>query len=160
MKRTVLFILPLLIVLFACGNHQNKKIQNQDDNKYSDYDENYDDDSEDYEDEPEEPGFDEDDDSDYAMEKEASSGSHKNNSLLPKLFGQGGLRTHEFKDAHTGLTVNSTKYPADWQIISKPSYTIDQKLPMFLIQIQGPYHLKTFMFIFSYLFSLYHNVFD
>ncbi len=51
---------------------------------------------------------------------------------------------HEFIDARTGLAVNSTTYPGDWEVISKPVYTIDQKIPTFLIQIQGPNNLKSF----------------
>lgn len=53
-------------------------------------------------------------------------------------------KVHELRDARTGLTVNSTEYPANWKVISKPSYTIDQKLPTFLIQITGPNGLKSF----------------
>ena len=51
---------------------------------------------------------------------------------------------HEFKDARTGLVVYTEEFPSDWQVISKPSYTMDQKLPVFLIQIQGPDKLKVF----------------
>lgn len=53
-------------------------------------------------------------------------------------------KVHEFRDAHTGMVVNSTQYPSDWKVISKPIYTVDQKIPDFLVQIEGPHHLKTF----------------
>lgn len=53
-------------------------------------------------------------------------------------------RVHNLRDVRTGLVVNSTEYPSNWKVISKPSYTIDQKLPTFLIQITGPDHLKSF----------------
>ncbi|WP_318309219.1 hypothetical protein [Flagellimonas crocea] len=53
-------------------------------------------------------------------------------------------KVHQLIDARTGLVVNSTEYPASWNVISKPSYTIDQKLPAFLIQITGPNGLKSF----------------
>lgn len=53
-------------------------------------------------------------------------------------------QTHNFRDARTGLVVNSTEYPKSWQVISKPVYTIDQKLPVFLTEIQGPNNLKSF----------------
>ncbi|MFB6341828.1 hypothetical protein ACE1ET_08895 [Saccharicrinis sp. FJH62] len=51
---------------------------------------------------------------------------------------------HEFKDARTGLVVYTEEFPSAWQVISKPSYTMDQKLPVFLMQIQGPDNLKVF----------------
>lgn len=54
------------------------------------------------------------------------------------------LKTHEFRDARTGLVVSSTEYPASWTVISKPTYTIDQKIPVFLIQTSGPNNLKSF----------------
>jgi hypothetical protein len=53
-------------------------------------------------------------------------------------------KVHHLRDARTGLVVNSAEYPSDWKVISKPSYTIDQKLPTFLIQITGPDHLQSF----------------
>ncbi|WP_318345548.1 hypothetical protein [Flagellimonas baculiformis] len=53
-------------------------------------------------------------------------------------------KVHHLRDARTGLVVNSTEYPSDWKVISKASYTIDQKLPTFLIQITGPDHLQSF----------------
>ncbi|SFB74531.1 hypothetical protein SAMN04487891_1025 [Flagellimonas taeanensis] len=53
-------------------------------------------------------------------------------------------KVHHLRDARTGLVVNSTEYPSDWKVISKASYTIDQKLPTFLIQITGPNHLQSF----------------
>lgn len=55
-----------------------------------------------------------------------------------------GKKTHQFKDARTGLVVNTTEYPAGWNVISKPVYTFDQKIPNFLVQIQGPHGLKNF----------------
>ena len=58
--------------------------------------------------------------------------------------GKRGMKTHKFRDARTGLIVNSTEYPASWKVISKPTYTIDQKLPVFLIQTTGPNNLKSF----------------
>ena len=56
----------------------------------------------------------------------------------------GGLKTHEFRDARTGLVVSRSTYPANWRVISKPTYTLDQKLPVFLVQTEGPDNLKTF----------------
>ena len=55
-----------------------------------------------------------------------------------------GYKTHELRDARTGLVVSTTKFPSDWNIISKPVYTIDQKVPNFLIQVEGPNNLKSF----------------
>lgn len=54
------------------------------------------------------------------------------------------LKTHEFRDARTGMVVNSAQYPSNWTVISRPIYTMDQKLPLFLTQIKGPHNLKTF----------------
>ena len=54
------------------------------------------------------------------------------------------LKTHEFRDARTGMVVNSAQYPSNWNVISRPIYTMDQKLPLFLTQIEGPNGLKTF----------------
>lgn len=59
-------------------------------------------------------------------------------------------KTHQLRDARTGLVVNTTEYPSNWKVISKPIYTIDQKLPSFLIQISGPNHLKSFNTPFQY----------
>lgn len=64
--------------------------------------------------------------------------------LLSSCSGELTKQTHEFKDARTGLVVNSTTYPGDWEVISRPVYTLDQKIPTFLIQIQGPDNLKSF----------------
>lgn len=66
--------------------------------------------------------------------------------LLFSMFSCGGLgeKEHTFIDANTGLTVSSSVYPSDWEVISRPSYTMDQKIPIFLIQIQGPDGLKAF----------------
>ncbi len=55
-----------------------------------------------------------------------------------------GETEHAFTDANTGLTVSTSPYPSDWEVISRPSYTLDQKIPVFLIQIQGPDNLKAF----------------
>lgn len=51
---------------------------------------------------------------------------------------------HKFVDARTGLVVYRSEFPSSWEVISKPSYSMDQKLPTFLMQIQGPDHLKYF----------------
>jgi len=59
-------------------------------------------------------------------------------------FSKKKLKPHQFRDARTGLVVSSSNYPPDWKVISKPNYTIDQKLPVFLTQIQGPHNLKSF----------------
>lgn len=53
-------------------------------------------------------------------------------------------KMHQLRDARTGLVVNSTNYPAEWKVISKPYYTIDQKIPMFMSQVEGPHNLKSF----------------
>jgi len=66
-----------------------------------------------------------------------------NNGFFERLT-QNPLKTHEFRDARTGMVVSSLKHPNEWSVISKPTYTLDQKLPVFLMQIDGPNNLKTF----------------
>ncbi|MEZ5104016.1 MAG: hypothetical protein R2757_05945 [Draconibacterium sp.] len=137
MKKAALFLFPILAFCFACGN-QNKKNGNISDyNEYVEYMEDN---------EPEAPLANEEDElnADLVDKGINQPNMDKKSAFFSDVFRQKGLKTHEFKDAHTGLIVNSAEYPADWQVISKPSYTIDQKLPMFLVQIQGPHHLKTF----------------
>ena len=60
------------------------------------------------------------------------------------LFQISRKKTHQLRDARTGMVVQSTEYPSNWKVISKPIYTLDQKIPDFLVQIEGPNHLKTF----------------
>ncbi len=66
--------------------------------------------------------------------------------LVISICACGGLgeTEHSFIDANTGLTVSSSVYPSDWEVISRRTYTMDQKIPVFLIQIQGPDNLKAF----------------
>lgn len=47
------------------------------------------------------------------------------------------LKTHAFIDFKTGLTVQEKKFPSQWQVISKPSYELDQYLPTFSYKIQS-----------------------
>ena len=54
------------------------------------------------------------------------------------------IKTHEFRDARTGMVVSSIAFPGEWTVISKPTYTMDQKIPLFLMQIDGPHNLKSF----------------
>lgn len=65
-------------------------------------------------------------------------------AFKPSRQNTGTKTTHQLRDARTGLIVSSATYPSAWQVISKPSYTIDQKLPSFLIQITGPDNLQSF----------------
>jgi hypothetical protein len=51
---------------------------------------------------------------------------------------------HHFKDTKTGLTTYSCKYPAHWNVISKPYYSIDPTLPLFMLQVEGPNNLRVF----------------
>jgi hypothetical protein len=67
----------------------------------------------------------------------------KKDGFFKAMF-SGGTKTHEFRDARTGIVVVKSEYPADWTVISKPVYTMDQKLPMFLMQVQGPNNLQGF----------------
>ncbi len=62
-------------------------------------------------------------------------------------------KTHTFRDARTGLVVQTSDYPSDWKVISKPLYTFDQKLPNFLVQVEGPNNLKHFNTPFKFYFT-------
>ena len=68
----------------------------------------------------------------------------RDKGFLSDDFQGNSTKIHELRDARTGIVVCSAEYPSDWEVISKPTYTLDQKLPTFLIQIQGPNNLKTF----------------
>lgn len=57
---------------------------------------------------------------------------------------QNAKQTHHLRDAHTGLVVGSTQFPSQWKVISRPIYTMDQKVPTFLIQMEGPNNFKSF----------------
>ena len=72
-----------------------------------------------------------------------SQATHRTNNSFPSNT-QRGFKAHQFRDARTGIVVNTAEYPASWDVISKPIYTMDQKFPTFLIQIEGPNHLHTF----------------
>jgi len=74
----------------------------------------------------------------------ANEASEENEGgFLTSQFAKG-TKPHEFRDARTGLVVMRSEYPTDWKVISKPVYTADQKLPLFLMQIQGPNNLQAF----------------
>ncbi|MGC6429864.1 MAG: hypothetical protein ACON5F_02365 [Jejuia sp.] len=136
MKPTLLFLaLSFLVLVFGCkqGN------QNDAENYYGDsyYDEYESEIREDdyYEEAPSYPNqnYQQTAQVNYNQEQSSNSG-----------FFSGGKRKHQFVDARTGLVVSSTNYPSSWKVISKPIYTMDQKMPLFLMQIQGPNNLKTF----------------
>ena len=141
MKRLFLLVPSILLICFACGNHQKGTNYNSDNELYTQSDEDYDNYDEKAPDINEEDQYDE---SNYSNEGNEKITSNKNEGYFSKIFGNHGLKNHEFKDAHTGLTVYVSKYPSDWQIISKPTYTVDQKIPVFLYQIQGPHNLRAF----------------
>ena len=54
------------------------------------------------------------------------------------------LKKHSFIDAKTGLTVYDKNFPSHWNVISKPSYKLDNFLPTFLYKIQNENGLKGF----------------
>lgn len=141
MKRLYPLIFSMLFISIACGNQQKDVHSNGDNDTYA----NYRDNDDDYYDE-EEPNADEadEDEPDYDNERDKKIESKDDESFLTKMFGNHGLKEYDFKDAHTGLVVYTSKYPSDWQVISKPTYTIDQKIPVFLFQIQGPHNLRVF----------------
>tara|TARA_R110002124_G_scaffold287348_1_gene473547 strand:- start:13568 stop:14011 length:444 start_codon:yes stop_codon:yes gene_type:complete len=122
MKAYAIHLIAILILLTACGSKNSAQTNSDDDY----YDDEY------------EEGF-------------ATESNFKNelSEAEPKLgliqkFKNNRLKTHQFRDARTGIVVSSSNYPSDWEVISKPTYTLDQKLPIFLTQIQGPNNLKSF----------------
>ncbi len=120
-----------LLLTFGCKqNSRNNDAMYDDDAYYEALEEAY------GEDDPESPDQ-------YTTEQVNHALKREKKGLFSKVF-NGGKKKHEFRDARTGLVVNSTEYPGNWQVISKPTYTIDQKIPLFLMQIQGPDNLKTF----------------
>ncbi|KQC30245.1 hypothetical protein [Flagellimonas eckloniae] len=139
--RTTLFTFFLGLTLFNSCITINKDPENE--NKpYYEEEERYLDEEYDIinENEPfEEPNF----ENEEGFDEEIHQHNPKKNGFFDD-FGERGMKIHEFRDARTGLVVNSTEYPVSWKVISKPTYIIDQKLPVFLIQTTGPNNLKSF----------------
>ena len=54
------------------------------------------------------------------------------------------IKKHAFIDAKTGLIVYEKNFPSHWNVISKPSYKLDNYLPTFLYKIQNENGLKGF----------------
>jgi len=114
MKTKIIFLILAVFLKTACKN-SNENISNYSENQ----------------------GY-------YSELDDNQTSSQKNEKgFLASMFNNK-TREHSLKDARTGLVVNTAKYPANWKVISKPVYTIDQKIPMFLMQIEGPNNLKTF----------------
>ncbi|PXX27225.1 hypothetical protein [Arenibacter sp. ARW7G5Y1] len=122
MKAYAIRLILILSLLSACGN-KNSPHANTDFDAYDN-------------------GYEEDFTTESNFETEPSKTESKL-GFFEKL-GKKKLKTHQFRDARTGLVVSSSNYPADWTVISKPNYTMDQKIPIFLTQIQGPNNLKSF----------------
>lgn len=77
-----------------------------------------------------------DSDSDFDSTSDSPSG-------IASFFGDD-AKTHEFRDAKTGLAVFSVDYPSSWKVVSKPTYSSDRDFPYFQYQIKGPNGLKAF----------------
>ncbi|WP_273276262.1 hypothetical protein [Maribacter polysiphoniae] len=122
MKAYTVLLIFILSLLSACGNKNSSRANTNFDDYGNGYEEGFATESN-FENEP--------------NETEPKSG-------IFEKFGKKKLKTHQFRDARTGLVVSSSNYPSEWTVISKPSYTIDQKLPVFLTQIEGPNNLKSF----------------
>ncbi len=135
MKSKVLFlILSILTLVFGCKNgNENADNNYYEDTYYDDYESEIEEDTY-YEEAPNYPDQ-------YA---ETNHENYIEDAPQSNSFFRGRKKTHEFRDARTGLVVNSTSYPSNWNVISKPIYTIDQKIPLFLMQVEGPHNLKTF----------------
>jgi len=57
---------------------------------------------------------------------------------------QDAKKIHQLRDPRSGLVVSSSLHPANWKVISRAIYTMDQKIPTFLIQTAGPHNLMAF----------------
>lgn len=136
MKPTILFLaLSVLVLVFGCKQgSQNENDNSYEDSYYDDYESEIGED-EYYEEAPDYPNQQDQQTAQVNYKAEQSSGYR---------FSGGSKKMHQFVDARTGLVVNSTSYPSNWQVISKPIYTMDQKMPLFLMQIQGANNLKSF----------------
>ncbi len=121
MKPIITFSLLLSLTVTACMNRQHAEHENYYDEDYYEHETSYEEDF-----------------------MEASNDPTSENSGLFQNFQRKALKTHRFIDARTGLVISTAEYPSDWEVISKPSYTLDQKIPVFLVQAQGPNNLKTF----------------
>jgi len=53
-------------------------------------------------------------------------------------------KTHYYVDGKTGLVVYQREFPSDWEVVSKPTYDVDNDFPMFLYAIQDQKGLKSF----------------
>ncbi|MCK0132637.1 hypothetical protein MWU59_14105 [Flavobacteriaceae bacterium F08102] len=120
MKTYTIHLIFMFVLVTACGN------KNSSNSDFDYYDDEY------------EEGF----SSESSIEIDRSETESKM-GFFDRLTRKK-LKPHRFRDARTGIVVSSSSYPSNWKVISKPSYTIDQKLPVFLTQIQGPNNLKSF----------------
>lgn len=134
--RTTLFTFSLSLILFSSCITVNNSSE---DDKGQYYEENAQYLNEEYdlayEDEPLE---------EHNFKNDEGFGTKIHQHNLENNSEERGVKTHQFRDARTGLVVSSTEYPASWKVISKPSYTVDQKLPVFMIQATGPNNLRSF----------------
>ncbi|RDY60166.1 hypothetical protein [Flagellimonas nanhaiensis] len=139
MKIKLLSICIVASLFFSCKNNAPQSFS----------EENYHEDYAEEQETMEEDTFFTDNQSEEAIEKKESWFNRLTKSA-------GGYKTHHLRDMRTGLIVQTSKYPSDWNVISKPIYTFDQKVPTFLIQIEGPNNLKTFNTP-TKLYMHYHN---
>ena len=121
MRPILAFSLLLSMVLTSCLGRQQETNKNYYDRDYPDTEESYREGLSEFSDKPE-----------------------VNTRGFLKDLQRNAFKTHQFRDIRTGMVVRSSEYPSSWNVISKPSYTMDQKIPLFLMQIEGPNNLKTF----------------
>ncbi|WP_396591629.1 hypothetical protein [Allomuricauda sp. R78024] len=131
--KTAFFTFFLSLMLFNSCITINKSPEDENESHYEEEDIAYENEA------FEEPSF----ENEEGFDTEILQHNSKKDGFFDN-FGERGMKIHEFRDARTGLVVNSTEYPASWKVISKPTYIIDQKLPVFLIQTTGPNNLKSF----------------
>jgi len=142
MKTKLLLAAVLIVITASCGNRK----RNFDDSHEGYYDEEF------YE-EDEGGEYDEEGNYEEAYYEEGERGAPresryqqrqgKKSSGWGRVFGSR-TKTHQFRDAKTGLVVKDYEYPASWKVISRPTYDLSPQLPNFLIQIEGPNGLKAF----------------
>lgn len=72
------------------------------------------------------------------------TGPNRDHSSNNSSFFGDNTKTHEYKDANTGLTVFSIDYPSSWKVASRPTYKTDRDFPVFDYRILGPDGLIAF----------------
>lgn len=76
------------------------------------------------------------------MESQSQDVRNASNSELGVL--NQATKQHYFVDGKTGLVVFQKEYPSDWDILSRPTYNLDNDFPTFLYLMQNNKGMKAF----------------